>query len=242
MPDRFTARRRGPKQRIGSRVLLASGSPAIQGWWRQHLTEPEVEAVTRLADLRARMVVVRPSVLLVDLDLPGLGRTRGLLPLLQLVPETRIIALAQLSSSEEAMDVVKAGAHGYTVRETDGGVIPRAVEAVRKGELWVRRDVLLALLNELLPIHRANNAARHLSPGADARLRPLTPREREIAYLIAAGTRNKDIAASLQIAETTVKAHLTSIFRKLGTPDRLRLALRITHTDGLQEPLEAHGE
>ena len=54
--------------------------------------------------------------------------------------------------------------------------------------------------------------------------------------LVSAGAKNKDIAASLNITETTVKAHLTAIFRKLGIPDRLRLALMITEGDQQQEP------
>lgn len=231
MAERTTVRNRG--RRVGSRVLVASQSPAICSWWDQHLPQYQVEEVGRLDQLRERLVDIRPSVLLLDLDLQGLGRTRGLLPLLQLAPETRIIALAQSPTRVEAMEVVKSGAHGYAGKETDAGLIPRSVEAVQKGELWVRRDVMVALLNELLPAHRAHNAAREISPGVDARLKPLTPREREIAYLIGAGARNKDIAASLRITETTVKAHLTAIFRKLGIPDRLRLALMITQAPPL---------
>src|SRR5262249_27055597 len=56
----------------------------------------------------------------------------------------------------------------------------------------------------------------------------LGPRERQIATLVGAGASNKEIARQLSISEATVKAHLTSVFRKLKVPDRLRLALSIT--------------
>ena len=55
----------------------------------------------------------------------------------------------------------------------------------------------------------------------------LAPRERQIALLVGSGANNKEIAERLGISESTVKAHLTSVFRKLGVPDRLRLALLV---------------
>ena len=78
-----------------------------------------------------------------------------------------------------------------------------------------------------LPPFLRDDARKLFASSHYSRLVHLTPREREIALWIASGDRNKEIANRLEITERTVKAHLTSIFRKLGLTDRLRLALFI---------------
>ena len=77
---------------------------------------------------------------------------------------------------------------------------------------------------------------------ADGLLDGLTPRQREIARLISDGSSNKEIAARLNVAESTVKAHLTAIFRKLKVSDRLQLALFVWGVQpGLLVPAVANG-
>jgi DNA-binding NarL/FixJ family response regulator len=99
------------------------------------------------------------------------------------------------------------------------------VDAVLRGELWIRRTLTPRLLDELGARLREESEGRR---EAVARLQALTRREREIADLVGNGESNKEIARRLDITERTVKAHLTEIFRKLRIADRLKLALVIT--------------
>jgi DNA-binding NarL/FixJ family response regulator len=83
------------------------------------------------------------------------------------------------------------------------------------------------LMEELRSLTEREQAASHADP--DGRLERLTRREREIARLIGGGASNKEIAKQLSISDRTVKAHITTIFHKLGFSDRLRLALFVVN-------------
>src|SRR6266550_2189102 len=113
---------------------------------------------------------------------------------------------------------------GYCSRKSEPALLRTAVERVRGGEIWVGRSVTGHLLEELAAVSRPR------APDAAKRLAGLTRRERE---LVAAGASNKEIAERLSIAERTVKAHLTSIFRKLGVSSRLHLAVYALDEQGL---------
>jgi DNA-binding NarL/FixJ family response regulator len=91
---------------------------------------------------------------------------------------------------------------------------------VEAGEIWVGRRVMLRLIEDLATL-RAHDGH---DPSGEGRL---TPREREIASLVARGAGNKQIAHQLSISIKTVKAHLANIFKKLGLSTRLQLALAL---------------
>jgi two-component system NarL family response regulator len=109
----------------------------------------------------------------------------------------------------------------------------KLIEKVQEGEIWAGRRAIGSLLDELLgaPVgaeDKLNEARIKLA----RQLRDLTPRELEIVRRLANGSTNKEIASTLNVSVSTVKAHLTNIFRKLEQPDRLRLALYLTHARG----------
>lgn len=149
----------------------------------------------------------------------GLGGLERLRTIRALSPATRTILLVDSPDDASAVHALKEGARGYCSRGTDPGLLIRAVRLVREGEIWVGRKVILQLVEELAALH-GPRAGR-----GDGRLRRLTPRERQISSLIAAGASNKEIADRLAITERTVKAHLTNIFQKLGLSGRLHLAI-----------------
>ncbi len=93
---------------------------------------------------------------------------------------------------------------------------------LKQGEVWVKRNLVPHLIGELARLTRLRTKD---SAGHETRLGSLTPREREVVLLIGEGVNNKKIASRLMITEHTVKAHLTTIFRKLGLSGRVQLAL-----------------
>jgi two-component system nitrate/nitrite response regulator NarL len=187
------------------------------------------EVATRSA-LERRIASLQPAVLLLDLDLPGLGRIRGFRAIHRLNPSTRVVLFASALDDQEAVTALKAGASGYSTKLVAPALLSKAVELVQKGEIWIARRLVVRLVEELA----AFSALRHRAAAAldERRLMRLTPRERQIVELVGAGSSNKGIASQLRVTEATVKAHLTSIFRKMALSGRLQLALFVAAQAG----------
>lgn len=215
------------RARAASVVLVASPFAGVRGQWAQGLQErfPLYEVAERSA-LERSMANLKPSVLLLDLALPGLGGVEGVPAIQRLSPLTSIMLLTSTPNDREGLNALKSGARGYCSSETEPALLKKAVTVVLKGEIWVARNVYAPLLEELTSLTERRH--KEFPPNLDTRLDRLTPREREIAQLIGGGASNKEIAGRLNITEATVKAHLTAIFRKLGLADRLGLALFVT--------------
>jgi len=142
---------------------------------------------------------------------------------------TKTLVLTDAPADSEGVFALKAGAKGYYTRAIEPANLKKAVETVQKGEIWVRRDLVTRLVAEVRSL-----AERGRSLQATKRRRGLdrlTARQRIIAGLIARGASNGAIAKQLAITESTVKAHVTAIFRNLGISNRLQLALLLNrHT------------
>lgn len=170
-------------------------------------------------------LVRKPNVALIALDLPGLGGTEGLKTVREISPQTKVIAMSRQPDDREELDVLRTGARGY-VPTNNGHQIAKVVDKVEEGEVWAARRTIGTLLDEIFA-----GVAPHESQvaGVDEALREkfhqLTKRERDILRLLGEGSSNKEIATALNVTVSTVKAHLTKVFRKLGQPDRLHLAL-----------------
>ena len=210
-------------------ILLASTSKKIRQQWAQGL--PFKSSLVEVADqttLLQSAAVYKPSVILLDQGLPELGGINGIEALRQFFPSTRIILFSNNLDEREIIRALKAGASGYCHRSIDGDLLVKAIKVVQKGEVWVGRRIIHALLEEVSSL----TSAKH--PKTESRghlmdwLGCLTPRELQVAQMVGDGALNKQIAVGMNITERTVKAHLTSIFRKLNLSDRLQLALTVT--------------
>jgi DNA-binding NarL/FixJ family response regulator len=206
-------------------ILIASPSSELLRNWKQGLEG--FSAATAVSDLNAalaEMARTKPEVLLLDLDLPDLDGAKGAARLMKLNAATKIIALGGEPCDIRELGLFRIGVRGCCRNDIAPALLKTVVVAVQQGELWIRRTLTPRLLDELGARIRADSDGRR---AAMARLADLTRREREIAELIGNGESNKRIARQLTITESTVKAHLTEIFRKLGIADRLKLALLI---------------
>ncbi len=123
-------------------------------------------------------------------------------------PETQLVLWAATISDLECFRVLQAGARGILRKTASHEVLFHCLQTVARKELWT--EDLFASPDS--PLDRPRN-------------RPLTPREQEVAELVAKGMKNREIAESLGIATGTVKIHLMHIFEKTGIRDRFELAL-----------------
>ena len=208
-------------------LVVASALTECRRRWIQRLQEGFT--VCEVAERRALeriMVSLRPEVLIVDLDLPGLRRVRGLRMVQTLSPSTKILSLCETPVDSEGMLALKAGARGYCARAIEPEHLRKAVSAIQQGEIWAPRKLVPGLIAELVSL-MARRRANRVRPMPDVSLEALTERQRMVAVLISRGASNKEIANRLSISERTVKAHLTGAFRNVGVSDRLQLALLI---------------
>jgi DNA-binding NarL/FixJ family response regulator len=173
------------------------------------------------------MVRIKPEVLVLDLDLLDLEGANGIARLMKLNPATKIIALGGESSDSRELALFRIGVRAFCRGDMDPRLLKSVVIAIKQGELWIRRTLTPRLLDELGARIRDDSHDSESRRATIARLAELTRREREIAELIGNGESNKQIARQLTITESTVKSHLTEIFRKLGIADRLKLALLV---------------
>ncbi|NTV09458.1 MAG: response regulator transcription factor [Zoogloea sp.] len=130
-----------------------------------------------------------------------------------------VLAASPRPGDDEGLELLNAGASGYCHTHASPENLHQAVEVIASGELWVGRALLSRLLQRV---------GHHLTGrGQAAWSDTLTEREREVAQQAALGQSNLVIGLTLGITERTVKAHLKSVFEKLGVVDRLQLALRV---------------
>jgi len=176
------------------------------------------------------MVRHMPSVLLLPIDFPGLGGTKGIRDVRRLSPATKIVVLSGSSDATEELEVLRRGAKGYS-GPVEENVLVKMIDKVQEGEVWAGRKTIGALIEELDAA--VGDLSRREPADLQKELQRLTLRERQILRLLSEGDSNKEIATALGVSVSTIKAHLTKIFRKLGQPDRVRLALHIATAGGL---------
>jgi DNA-binding NarL/FixJ family response regulator len=210
-------------------IILASASKTVRQQWIKGLSRrSSVVEVADQSTLLQSAAAYKPSVILLDHGLPELGGINGIATLSQLFPSTRIILLSNNLDDKEIIRALKVGASGYCHRDIDGGLLIKAIHVVQQGEIWVERRIVHALLDELSYLTSSQQPKAEVWGHLSNRLVCLTPRELQVAQMVGNGAVNKQIAVGMNITERTVKAHLTSIFRKLNLSDRLQLALVVS--------------
>jgi two-component system nitrate/nitrite response regulator NarL len=201
--------------------VIASADPDMLDRWRAALGERAATVEVRRADaLTECLARLQPQLMLLDVALAHVHTVRVVADLVRRSPGTWIVALADGLDEEQELALFRAGVRGVCALDCGTILLNRVVNAVLRGELWIRRPLVSKLIDSL----NARPAELH---GVTGRFAILTPREIEIAKMIGEGASNKHIARHLSITEQTVKGHLTAIFRKIGVDDRLRLALLV---------------
>jgi DNA-binding NarL/FixJ family response regulator len=155
----------------------------------------------------------QPDVTLMDLRLPDVSGIEALIAIRTEFPQARVIMLTTFNGDVDIQRSMKAGAHGYLLKNTPRKELLEAIRRVHSGKKSVPPEVAAQL-------------AEHFSS------EPLTDREVDVLRQLAGGNRNKDIAGHLFISEETVKVHVRHIMEKLGASDRTQ-ALAIAARRGI---------
>jgi NarL family two-component system response regulator YdfI len=176
-------------------------------------TAPEIEVVGEANDgaacLRA-VAEVAPDVVLMDLQMPGMDGITAIGHLRRDHPDVAIVILTTFNEDALMVQGLQAGARGYLLKDTDRATLLDTIQAAARGETLLKPEILSRVLA----------APQQPAPAAPAVAFALTERELEVLRAAARGERNKEIAHALGISERTVKAHLASVFNKLGVDSR----------------------
>jgi DNA-binding NarL/FixJ family response regulator len=201
------------------RVVLADDHPIVlEGLEQLFRVDDGFAVVGRCRDGRAALEAVReahPDVLVLDLAMPQMDGLALLRRLGEELVETRVVVLTAFVSDEELLEAIRLGAKGVVLKEVAPETLLEAVREVHAGGEWFEKGLGSKALRRLLQRQESKEEAGQR----------LTPRELEVARLVAEGLRNRVIAERLFISEGTVKIHLHNIYEKLGIKGRLELAL-----------------
>ncbi len=205
------------------RVMLVDDHALVRAAVRQAITAPDVELVAEASTAEEALELaprVRPDVLLVDIDLPGMDGVALVRELAPRLPDTRIVMLTVSSADRHLLDAMRYGASGYLTKNLDPDALLRAVRSAHAGELAMPRGLAARL------VHRLVEASGPTTDAEDPALESLTSREVEVLGLLADGLTDREIADLLTISPRTVETHVSSVLHKLGARNRAEAARR----------------
>ncbi|MDI5981046.1 response regulator [Amycolatopsis magusensis] len=172
------------------------------------------EALRRTAELN-------PDVVLMDLRMPVLDGIAATRRLRAERPGVQVIALTTFDDDEDVFAALRAGALGYLLKDVSSAQLVDAVLAAARGESVLQPSVAAKVVARFAQLPDADP-----EPRPQPLVVPLSDRELEVLRLLADGHSNREIAASLFLAEGTVKNHVTNVLAKLSARDRTQAALR----------------
>lgn len=193
------------------RLLIVDDHPIVRDGLVAilHEGEPDLKVVGEAGDGKEAVITwrtLRPTVTIMDLQLPGATGVEAIQAIHREDPEACILVLTTFDGDADIQRALEAGARGYVLKSARRAILIEAVRAVAAGE-------------------------RYLPPSTAARLveameaEQLTTREFEVLRLVAQGERNREIANTLGLAEPTVKIHVNNLLRKLQAKDRTEAAM-----------------
>lgn len=175
---------------------------------------------------------LRPDVVLLDNNMPGLSGREAARLMLEEAPETRVLMLTVSEDADDLIETLRAGACGYLLKNIQAETLVSAIKTAAQGESVVSPQMMGKLLGGVRgvagrtapsPAPAGRSAAAGAIEGGE--VDKLSPREREILQFIARGQSNKEIARVLDLSESTVKIHVQNMLRKLNLSSRVQAAV-----------------
>jgi len=206
------------------RVLLAEDHTIVRKGLRSLLDgEPDVEVVGEAEEGREAVRMTRrllPDVVLMDISMPGLNGLEATHQIKRDLPAVNVLILSRHANEEYVLQILRAGASGYVVKQAAPTELLLAIRAAHRGEFFLSPSISREVIEEYV----------QQAPGtAEDRWGRLTDREREVLQLIAEGHTSREIAELLTISEQTVRTHRANLMNKLdihSTAELTQYAIR----------------
>ena len=194
-------------------VVLADDHPVVRSGLRMLLdAQDDLEVVAEAGDVdaaRRSVLGYKPTVLVLDLNMPGGSSLEALPAMAESSPDTSVVVLTMQEDPAFAHEALRAGASGYVLKQSAGTELVQAIRSAASGGTW---------LNPELGARMAAAPATPAGPPGD-----LTDRELDVLRLIALGHTNNEIASQLFLSVRTVETHRAHIQQKLGMSSRAEL-------------------
>lgn len=210
-------------------VLIADDQPLVRrGLALMLAPEPDFLVVAEAADGAEAVRLAhehRPDVVIMDIRMPVLDGIAATERLVAELPDCRVLALSTFDMDEHVVAALRAGAYGFLPKDISPEDLVAALQVVRDGEAILAPRLLTRLISS-----HVKAPIPHTSPPVPSGAEGLTPREREVWRLIAAGLDNTGIAERLGVSASTVKNHITGLFAGLGVRDRAQAVIAAYET------------
>jgi len=175
------------------------------------IAENGEEAITQVETLK-------PDVILMDVRMPVMNGSTATRIICERFPASKVLILSTFDNDDDVEEAIQAGAKGYLLKDMPACELVDAIRCIHRGYTQLAPGVLEKVVTQKL---RASN----LPQSMNSTLSILTPRELDVARLVAMGATNQEIADKLFISTSTVKTHINSIFHRLNLKNRAQLAI-----------------
>jgi DNA-binding NarL/FixJ family response regulator len=219
-----------PASRV--RILIAEDQALVRRGTTVLLSmEPDMEVVGQACDGVEAVAMageLRPDVVLMDLHMPRLSGVAATREITRSLPGTQVLVLTTLNDDETVFEAVRAGAHGYLLKDVTEQELLDTIRALRRGESRLTPQIARKVMDQF---RRLAESSQYLPDAAsavqkrDPATETLNDKEEKILRLIADGMSNRQIANTLFLAEGTVKNYVSRIMEKLHANTRTALAV-----------------
>jgi two-component system response regulator NreC len=178
--------------------------------------EPDLDVVAEAADGQAALAAIlkfQPDLAILDISMPGMNGLEVLEALSKSESKTHILILSVHEDTFLLKKALKFGASGYIVKQAVESELINAIHAILRGEIYIHPSLTRELVKSISPTHVAQ-------PNKNDEL---SPREREVLYLIVQGYSNREVGDELSISTRTVETHRANIMQKLNLRTRVEL-------------------
>jgi DNA-binding NarL/FixJ family response regulator len=221
------------------RILIAEDHALVRRGTAMLLsTEPDMELVGQARDGVEAVALaesLRPDLVLMDLNMPRLGGIAATREIARLLTGTQVLVLTTLQDDESVFEAVRAGAHGYLLKDASEQELLETIRALRRGESGMTPQIARKVMDEFRRL--ADAAERGPRDGTQRKAATvpannLNEKEEKVLRLIAEGLSNRQIGSVLFLAEGTIKNYVSRIMEKLHASTRTELAVISTKQRG----------